>query len=388
MSTRSLPLWALLATWVGCGAQADPTLHDSDSWSPGHPADPQRPAPGALSLVLPPNPIELGALTSALVSGAQPGATVALLASRTEEPGPCPPQLDTCLDIGPTLYSLGSITADNAGNAQLRFTLPCQLPVSSLAVQAVAPNGGVDSDTSAPATVLTTAGAACTVCGIPDPLGPWGGSFPHPLWGSTITTQPYVNDSGLDQVIAAWELGERDLSANPIAVSGTHVINVGYRSDGGDLWLEDANAALNTWFDLGGLFTPSAPGDTLSFEVTEVGDYLGQPQITNVQNFSIDTTGEPVRVLDGMGRPLDWAIQGPRNSEVYGEVVNAYGQCPWATSDHCYTLDHGGTQTLFSLSPVAYVFYPGDCVHLIAPLSHAEGIPVHRLTNWDWWTFF
>ncbi len=225
-------------------------------------------------------------------------------------------------------------------------------------------------------------------CGVPSATGPWGGGFPHPLFGVTVTTDAYTHDGGLDEVVAmAPKSGTVDLSATPITVTGAYIINMGYRADQGDLWLEDANGAIRTWlpFDEGHISTPVAPGDQISFKVTEISEYFGQPQITDFTDFAIESTGNDVRIQDGIGVELDYAATGPVNFEVYGEIVDELGEC--GGGDNCYNLLHGGVKTEVRLDPKNRTWYTEDCVHIIAPVGISESIVRYDLINWDWWTY-
>jgi hypothetical protein len=82
-----------------------------------------------------------GAPVTLRVTGATPGAQVGVAAStRATGPGACPPALaPLCLDLPAPVTLLGVGRADAAGQLTLTLTAPATLPVSAVALQAVAP---------------------------------------------------------------------------------------------------------------------------------------------------------------------------------------------------------------------------------------------------------
>ena len=119
--------------------------------------------------------------------------------------------------------------------------------------------------------------------------------------------------------------------------------------------------------------------------MTTIENYGGILEITGVANWSVDSTGNAVRVQDGQGVTLDFAVQGERNVEIYGEIVSAEGECGPA---NCYYLDNGGAQTLVRLDFDAGSFFVGDCVHIIAPVTEFGGTTQIDMYNFDWFRFY
>jgi len=202
-----------------------------------------------------------------------------------------------------------------------------------------------------------------------------------------VTADSYINDAGIAAALAAAPgTGEPivDLSTSPLSISGAAVVAVGF-PENTSFWIEDANGAIRAYFGDAPLGQDLAPGDIVSFQITELDNYASDVEITGYQNFSVDSTGNTVRVQDGQGLTLDYATMGGRNFDVYGELVTDLGECGPA---NCWLIANGGALTKVRLGSAGGTWILGDCIHFVAPLSRFDDEMQYDMFNFDWFEYY
>ena len=191
---------------------------------------------------------------------------------------------------------------------------------------------------------------------------------------------------GLAALAAAPGTGEPavDLFTSPLGISGAVVVAVGF-PENTSFWIEDANGAIRAYFGDAPLAQDLSPGDIVTFQITELDNYASDVEITGYSNFSVNSTGNTVRVQDGQGLILDYPTRGGRNFDAYGELVTDLGECGPAT---CWLISNGGTLTPLRLSNAGGSWALGDCIHFVAPLSRFEGEMQYDMFNYDWFEYY
>ncbi|MCB9677556.1 MAG: hypothetical protein H6737_20790 [Alphaproteobacteria bacterium] len=213
-----------------------------------------------------------------------------------------------------------------------------------------------------------------------EPAGPWAG---HPLDGATIRSSRYTHDAGLAAVLAAMPAEGETVSVS-LPVSGAVVVNVGFDENTGDppLWLADGAGGVRT-FGVPGLGA-YAPGDTLSFTVTELKSYFGELEITALTGIEVTSTDDAVHVFSAGGAPVRF----PEDRGLNAEFVGLYtGDSADDCGDNpCIVLDNDvTTQTLDLRVP-----WPGGlvadqtCVHVLAPVEFTRGDVRIGASALDW----
>jgi hypothetical protein len=220
----------------------------------------------------------------------------------------------------------------------------------------------------------------------PADLGPW--DF-HPITtaGAGVTYDPYAFVAGVGDAAAA-AVGQQDLAVN-IPITGAIVTARDYvpkdpKFNTVSFWFEDADAAMFA-FNVEVPFDPNEllPGDELSFTVTEVNDYFGTLEVTAVSDFTVVASGRDVRIIRAMdGQPLDFATQGLRNVEVYGELVSGPVDC----ASNCFELEYAGNIVTFRTG--SDFVYLGDCIHWIGPLGTFDSAEQLDAGDFDWYRYY
>lgn len=274
------------------------------------------------------------------------------------------------------------------------FTLPLAF---APACERKAPDGDADtdadsdsdSDADADADTDSDTDSDTTSAGCGDPTtGPWGGEFPHPLSGATITTDAPTTGSGLGAVTTAAPSGP-DAAVIDIQVTDAVVTNIGY-PENLVVWLQDATGTARIYLSDKSPDNDSPlslkAGDKVSFKALEVESYFGEIEITEISDLTVTGTGS-VQVLQQNGKALDASIHSV-NVEVWGEITALVESCGNQTS--CFTLNYGGTETEFRVKDFVGV-EEGDCVHVISPVFYFNGNPPQYsldMQNTDWVEFY
>jgi hypothetical protein len=165
----------------------------------------------------------------------------------------------------------------------------------------------------------------------------------------------------------------------------------------GRLWLQDTNASIQFFFAFPENETPTDTaikvGDRVSFNVTEVKNFGGTPEITAIESgsFSVVSSDNDVPFMDltGMEVTPDYYYQLVR---VAGEITADNGTC--GGSSKCYDLTHGaeGSEqvTTFRVNE-AFTVDVGTCLTYFGPLSGFPGPvgntgiqPQLDAQNFDW----
>ena len=223
--------------------------------------------------------------------------------------------------------------------------------------------------------------------------------------GGEPIDEPLDVSAGLQDVMDALE-GEVadedddvtiDLSDDPISVSGAVVTATNNEFQPGEIsgfYLEDADAAIYVYNDFAGLDADQfRVGDEVSFEVTEIGTFRMNPQITGIDNWNVEyedvgvpvhtVTDEPLEVQEDLYRIVKMAFEIPDAGE--GE------ECGPAT---CYDVTYGDNHE-FSIEirlSNNLNYEAGECRTFVGPLTTTlEGglfgddpLPQLEPGNFDW----
>lgn len=213
-------------------------------------------------------------------------------------------------------------------------------------------------------------------CGAPEQLGPWDG---HPLFTASVTDVEYAFDAGLDDVLAAVPATQGNIvSGLSIPVTGAIVHNQSFPDDE-RFWVADGNGAIRT-FLYSAVSPVPQPGDAVSFTVTEVQNFVGQPQINAVTNWSVDSSGNDVLVRNGQGVELTPATVN-YSYEAYGKILGDIVTCGPSTT--CWYFWHGGQISEVRINDALGV-EAGSCIHVIAPVYYFQTDELFDIQNWDW----
>ena len=216
--------------------------------------------------------------------------------------------------------------------------------------------------------------------GVQPDLGPWEG---HPLETVPVTEDAYTNDAGIAAVRALLEPAGKSPSwvAMDQQITEATVTAVEFDFDTKDdlrtFWIEDADGPFYAYnVALGADSANIQAGDKVSFQALEAVDYYGTPEFTEIANFEINSSGNPVRVqtlsdgTDISTLPLGTIV------ELWGTITNM-SDCGLECWDYDY---NGGIETL--RLPSGY--YDGDSVHWIGPVTiYFEEIQLNA-SDFDW----
>jgi hypothetical protein len=206
-----------------------------------------------------------------------------------------------------------------------------------------------------------------------------------------ITDVPYSHDAGVDAVVgAAMILPDGEVvDGLDLLVDGAVVTNIGYRPDGASdasIWFADSRGHMRTYrTSLGGLDEVVARGDRVQFRVHAITNYGGELEVTDLSDFIILPTVDPVYVIDADAMTLDYATHGRVNVRTWGEVTSAGAECG---SSNCYDLQlAGGQSVIFRVSDFVEL-RDGDCVYWAGPLGVFAGDLQLDANELGWFAFF
>lgn len=246
-------------------------------------------------------------------------------------------------------------------------------------------DGVTDNRQSPTANTGDSGGTKTQDCSVgPSPTGPWSG---HPLSEASVTTttKAPTADAGLAAVRAAAEKAGMDSAKVSLPVSGALVTAKGFVPSNGTFakfWVADSSGP-HVVFNVDLPDAPGLqPGDVVDFTATEVGTFFGLPQITELTDFTVTSTGEDVQVIDANTTTLDYDTHGERVVEAWGELVTDNGPCGGDAT--CYDMTVG-TQTLVFRTESNYV-QVGDCIHFIGPLQRFQETLQLTVEDFDWFT--
>lgn len=282
-------------------------------------------------------------------------------------------------------------------------------------------DGGVDSgdDTgtdSGQDAGTDTGGGGCVANDVFTGQAYTGGQNPsphnggNPVEASTIT----LDDANLQAVIDALPdaAADDDTTADvvenvntldtPISVSGALVIGTGFDSSqttwddaNGWLFLQDGNTTLVTYGIFDADSVPADPvkvGDKVSFDVTEITNFGGQPEVSAIDTttFAVDSSDNDVPYTDLTDSEV--------TMDYYGQTVRVSGELTavenpdCGSGNVCYTLTHGDGNTV-TLRTKSNFVQEGSCVTFFGPMSAypqpydpdaTDPAPQLNTTNFDW----
>ncbi len=211
-----------------------------------------------------------------------------------------------------------------------------------------------------------------------DFFGQIGGSNPRD--GGFVATSPINVDAGIDVVLGAIPSQLDDPAtipdegsiflAQPIPVSGAIVIGTAFGDRGNTrFWIQDANGAIQVFLDPLSTATGTIRvGDEVEFDARIVSNYEGHPQIAEVENFFVLSSGNGVPVKD-------YSPGGQFGVGDYGKVVRVHGTLGQGSAcggnSTCYPLTYPGGTTTFR-SETQFV-EPGDCITFVGPATAFPG---------------
>ena len=211
--------------------------------------------------------------------------------------------------------------------------------------------------------------------------GPWTG---HPLASAELTTSTPSEDAGLQALFDAMP-AEGDTVSVDLTIDGAVVSNVGFGGADGSqppLWFEDASGGVRT-FDVPNLVAYQ-PGDRLAFRVTELTNYFGELEITQMSDITIVDTGAPVPVRSAGDQVVRYPEQRGQNVEFAGLYLgDASDDCG---DNACLEIDNGlVVQTLDLRGAYPETLVAGEtCLHVISPVEVTRGDVRLGATNFAW----
>lgn len=170
-------------------------------------------------------------------------------------------------------------------------------------------------------------------------------------------------------------------------------------------YLQDQQVALYARLAEGNDSVDVKVGDAVSFTVTAVSLFNGQPQIQNITNFSVDSSGNqvPIQEVDGSSLSADKYQQLIRVGGALSAPEQCGGDCSLPASERegqcwqCYDMVNQEGETIIEFrsnsltqeEPLGY--FAGTCMTFVGPLGMFPG-PVGNSdtslqiqeTNWDW----
>jgi len=150
------------------------------------------------------------------------------------------------------------------------------------------------------------------------------------------------------------------------------------------LWLADANGAVRTYLKDDSTDTIAEgsiqPGYTISFTATELKDYEGTLEITQMSAITKGTPGK-VYVQEAAGQTLSAASHFEEMVHAYGKLVSDSTAC--GGSSVCFDYDIGEQTVTFRVKSSGNLM-KGDCVDVYAPMGQFSGSPQFDIANFDW----
>jgi hypothetical protein len=237
----------------------------------------------------------------------------------------------------------------------------------------------------------TSAGEAS----VPDPLTDTstndytcadGPAFPG-AWAGTIdpaqrTDQPYDFDAGIADALAAADNSSR----LPVDIIDAVVANFTTRSGSVDtLWIADeAGGMMSYGVDFNLEADAIAPGDRISFTITDATVYFGLPEITEVEGVVVTPGDGAVYVVDGNAEVITTETHLSQNIQAYGELIADEGACG---SSSCFTFGYGDNAHTIRVSE-GLGFKVGDCVEIAMPLGIYFEEEQYSIDNNNWVSVF
>ncbi|MFU8806739.1 MAG: hypothetical protein ACNA8W_23220, partial [Bradymonadaceae bacterium] len=186
--------------------------------------------------------------------------------------------------------------------------------------------------------------------------------------------------SGVQAVLNAIEPADSEAPSQifnpPIQVTNATVIATSWTSNNFDqaqlrFWVQDANAGIQFF-----LPEPLAPniqvGQRVSFAATSGNVYSGHPQIDGVQDFVVNSSGNPVPYREATGSDITAADYG-RTVRVTGALSANNWEC--GGSNRCWDLTHGNKTVVMRSSTPWHVdgSINGSCVTFVGPVLGFPG---------------
>ena len=157
-----------------------------------------------------------------------------------------------------------------------------------------------------------------------------------------MSSDAYTFSAGIAAVIAASPAGNGETVTldPPLEVTGGVIINTGYAPDGAvpsDIWVADQDGAIRTWgAAISDVATAAAPGMKVSFKVSEIKNYAGELEITQISDWVVDSEGEKVLVQNLNDAAPTYASHGRQNAQLWGEIASEPEAC--GGSFNCYAI--------------------------------------------------
>ena len=213
-------------------------------------------------------------------------------------------------------------------------------------------------------------------------------------------------ETGLDKAIDA--AFATDTPGEPetvdIDVTEVTVTNVGYRPGTVDpgssvrVWVASGDGTMPTFLQSDNAVPEPTPGDVVSFKVTEVEHFYGQPRITAISGWTNHTAlGEQsndVLVRDSTGEALEVSRIEPATAgsyasdllwphKIYGEITSDGVSC--GGSLHCYDLTHGGLDgEVLQFRTWSDTVFQNDCIVVYGNLGEFSGTPQFDAPESGW----
>jgi hypothetical protein len=270
----------------------------------------------------------------------------------------------------------------------LRLALLLSIPAALVACTTAPPDDtGADADADTDSDADTDTDTDTDADGDADcDAGPSTPDYGE-LNAEQITWDNYTHDAGLAAVAAA-DPGDGNTADGEWLVDGAVVTLAGYAPDGSNpdtFWVADSSGSMVVYRVDPGMVVN--PGDTISFTVTQVGNYAGLRQIAAATDFVVaDVAAQGVYVVDATTDAASWASSAHQVIYSYGEITAENGEC--GTSYECfdYTAANGTTTALRLHESKGLV--EGDCLQVTAPIGTFAGDDQYNINDLDWVVFY
>jgi hypothetical protein len=121
----------------------------------------------------------------------------------------------------------------------------------------------------------------------------------------------------------------------------------------------------------------------VNFTVNAITNYNGEIEITEISDWTVVSSGNPVYVQEGTGVDLDYSTMGREVFDLYGEITGELGEC--GGTNFCWELTHGGIVNEVRTGKSIIL---GDCVHIVAPVNYYSDNALYDISNWDWMEYY
>nr|MBA2662620.1 hypothetical protein [Lujinxingiaceae bacterium] len=178
-----------------------------------------------------------------------------------------------------------------------------------------------------------------------------------------------------------------------IQITNAIVIATSFRTNL-QFWIQDSNSAIQLYLTQPlAIGIDIAVGQRVSFVATHSTVYSGQPQISSVSNFQVNSYDNPVPYIERTGQDITMNAHYYRNVRVSGQLGQTATAC--GGSSFCYDLTHGPASApktvVFrsastSLTPGACVTFLGPVVAFPGPLDYLSAEPIPQLDTilYEW----